>query len=517
MVSLKFRSTSGTGQFHRSSASVLRNLAAGLMAGIVLFAASTGVAKAQLTPHTVTYAPGKSISLSLPAGLTLDVAATGLKRVRFLTMSPDGRVFATGMFNLADNTNGSVYILEGWDAATQRFTRVTHYLDHLRNPNNLAFYAEPARDGKPGAMWLYVPQTDKLVRYRYNPGDEAPTSDPEVLTHWPDYGLSYKYGGWHLTRTVAVATLHGHPRVYVATGSSCNYCQEREVARAAILSMNPDGSDQRVVAQGMRNAVDLRFLPEVDGGALFATDMGDDHLGDQLPEDTFFELDSNQHPGPITAAEASPAPGNHAPNYGWPTCYFAQGKAVHDTTPLPVTATENDPKVTSAQSAAVKSARKAGGDSVYGKQQGVAAAGTNLAAGGGHEADADPNAALGTAPAPLSDCSHVPPPYTTFAAHSSPLGMAYFDAHSPILAGSFVVALHGASHPHIGTGYRLVRFTAQDRTPRPLMTGFLTGGIKTAKVNGRPCGLLVLGPDTFLLTDDYLGVIYIVHPEKNGR
>ncbi|SEG66624.1 Glucose/arabinose dehydrogenase, beta-propeller fold [Bryocella elongata] len=513
-----FPSTADTVLLRRSTASALRNAVVRRLAALVVTAvvvaapALSGarlVAQAPLIPHTITYAPGKSITLAMPRGLTVDVAATGLKRVRFLTMSPDNRVFATGMFNLADNTNGSVYILEGWDAATQRYTHVTHYLDHLRNPNNLAFYTEPASGGNPGAMWLYVPLTDKLVRYRYNPGDEAPSSEPEVLIRWPDYGLSYKYGGWHLTRTVAVANLHGHTRVYVATGSSCNYCQEREVARAAILSMNPDGSDQKVVAHGMRNAVDLRWVPEVDGGALFATNMGDDHLGDQLPEDTFFELDSNSHAGPIAAATA--------PNYGWPTCYFAHGKAVHDSTPLPTTSTENDPKVTSAQTPQVKAHRKANADSVYGYQQGVAAAGTNLAAGGGHADGVDPNAALGKPPAPLSDCSQVPAAYTTFAAHSSPLGMAYFDAKSPILGGtggSFVVAQHGASHPHIGTGYRLVRFTAQDRTPKPLITGFLGGGITSAKVDGRPCGLLILGPDTFLLTDDYLGLVYIVHPVK---
>lgn len=488
------------------------------LAGAVL----TSAARAQSVPtpqaaHSLTYAPGKKITLSLPRGLDISVVATGLKRVRFLATSPDGRVFATGMYNLADNNNGSVYILEGWDEATQRYTHVTHYLDHLRNPNNLAFYTEPAHNGRPATTWLYVPLTDKLVRYRYNAGDESPATAPEVLMRWPDYGLSYKYGGWHLTRTVAVATLHGKARVYVATGSSCNYCQEREVARAAVLSMNPDGSDPRVVAQGLRNAVDLRWLPEIDGGALFATNMGDDHLGDQLPEDTFFELDSNNHPGPIAAATAGPAPANRAPNYGWPTCYFAHGAAVHDATPLPTTSTEDDPKVTSAQTPEIKAQRKANADSVYGQQNGVAAAGTNLAAGGGHAAGVDPNAALGHAPAPLADCSHVPAAYTTFAAHSSPLGLAYFDQSSPILGGSFVVALHGASHPHIGTGYRIVRFTPADRKPRDLVTGFLTGATTNAKVQGRPCGILQLGPDKFLVTDDYLGNVYLIHPASSGR
>ena len=39
-----------------------------------------------------------------------------------------------------------------------------------------------------------------------------------------------------------------------------------------------------------------------------------------------------------------------------------------------------------------------------------------------------------------------------------------------------------------------------------LVTGFLTGG----KVNGRPCDIMKLGPDSFLFTDDNKGIVYLV-------
>ncbi len=466
----------------------------------------------KLQPRTIPYASGKSITLSLPADLDINIAASGLRRVRFMAQSPDGRIFATGMYNLADNTRGSVFILDGWDAKTHAFTKITHYLDHLRNPNNLAFWT----DAESHQSWLYLPLTDKLVRYKYNPGDLHPTSAPQTLIRFPDYGLNYKYGGWHLTRTVAVANLHGQTRVYVAAGSSCNYCQEREVLRAAVVSINPDGTDQRLVAQGLRNAVDLRFIPDLDGGALFATNMGDDHLGDKLPEDTFFELDSAMHPGPITNSPP--------PNYGWPTCYFANGKPAHDTTLLPEMPPPGDLSTESERppNAGVPShgvnttqpklsASNNSGDSVYGEQSsGIAAAGTNLAA---QNRGADPNANLGVPPKPLSKCSSVPPAYSTFAAHSSPLGMAYFGPDNPLLGSSFLVALHGAGHPRIGTGYRIVRFTPADRIPQRFITGFLTNVAGKPVVHGRPCGILRLGPDTFLLTDDFLGLVYYVHPK----
>ncbi len=440
--------------------------------------------------HTLSYAPGKAISLTLPAGLDIEVAASGLRRVRFFAQAPDDRIFATGMYNLADNTRGSVYILEGWSAQSHKFTRVTRYLDHLRNPNNLAFWTDP----QSRQTWLYLPLTDKLLRYRYSPGDEHPASAPEVLMRFPDYGLNYKYGGWHLTRTVALATLHGKTRVFLTAGSSCNYCQEREVLRAAMVSMNPDGSDQRLEAQGLRNAVDLQYVPDLDGGALFASNMGDDHLGDKLPEDTLFELKSNL--GPDSSG---------VQNFGWPTCYFANGKAVHDNTQLPAMPPPGDLSTESERPADA-------GESSYGAQPGMAKAGVNLPAGG-QSAAPDPNAALGKPPAPLSDCARVPAAYTTFAAHSSPLGLLYFSWENPQLHDSFLVALHGAGHPRIGSGYRVVRFTPQERKPRDFITGFLTSVNGKPVVHGRPCGLLRLAADTFLLTDDLLGLVYYVHPK----
>ena len=435
------------------------------------------------TPHTLNYAPGKSITLTLPDALDIHIAASGLQRIRFFAQSPDHRFFVTGMHDLSDNRLGSVLILEGWDPGANRFTRVTRYLDHLRNPNNIAFWTDPATR----QSWIYISLTDRLVRYKYNSGDSAPTSGPETLIHFPDYGLSYKYGGWHLTRTVAIAQVNGAPRVFVAAGSSCNYCQEREVLRAAIVSMDPDGRNPKIIAQGMRNAVDLHAVSDLNG-ALFATNMGDDHLGDQLPQDTFFQVD---------AAPSAPV------NYGWPACYFAGGKPIHDATPLPAV---NDPNVI----APIPSSPV--GDSVYGHQSGVAAAGTNLAGGGGRAFAADPNADLGQAPSALASCERVPAAYTTFPAHSSPLGFAYFGSANQFLRDTFLVALHGASHPRIGTGYRVVRFTTADRAPRDLITGFLTWSEGRPIVRGRPCGLLQIVPDSFLLSDDYLGLVYYIHP-----
>jgi glucose/arabinose dehydrogenase len=448
----------------------------------LLFAVAASHSPAQqLTPHPIRLADGRTLTLNLPASLAIDIATQGLRRVRFFALSPDRRVFVTDMYNRADNSLGKVYILDGWNERTHTFARTIPYLDHLRNPNNLAFYTDPATH----QSWLYLPLTDRILRYKYSPGDNAPTGPPEVLARYPDYGLNYKYGGWHLTRTVAFATLHGHTRLFVSVGSSCDACLEKEPVRASLQMMDPDGKHYGTVAKGLRNAVGVAFFPALDGGSLFATNMGDDHLGDAEPEDTFFELDSNEPLGALAQQvnfnfanwleqpveghpeikrggnEVTPIPAD----YGWPTCYFANGKPHADTL-------ISAPKPT---------------DHIF------------------------PPPPAGPPP-PQIDCTKIPAAYTTFAAHSSPLGLDYFDATNPILHDSFLVALHGAGHPKIGTGYRVVRFTAANRKPEDFITGFLVTEAGKPVIKGRPCGLLRTGPDSFLLTDDLDGVIYSIHP-----
>ena len=77
-----------------------RVLLRALLFALILFAHSP-ITPAQ-TPHTLTYAPGKQITLSLPDPFDINIAASGLKRVRFFAKAPDGRIFVT----IGDNGAG---------------------------------------------------------------------------------------------------------------------------------------------------------------------------------------------------------------------------------------------------------------------------------------------------------------------------------------------------------------------------------------------------------------------------
>ncbi len=252
----------------------------------------------KLIPADITLAKGLHFKLRIPDGYELKVAAEGMTRLRFLCPSPDGRMFATDMHDLTDNTQGRVYIFDQWDEGSARYATRHVYLSGLRNPNQVAFYLTPKDTS------LYVATTEKLLRYQFHRGDTVPSGPPAIIDTFPSYGLSYKYGGWHLTRSIA---FHNN-KLYVSIGSSCNACIETEEMRATIVEMDPDGSNRRIYASGLRNAVGIKW----SGDQLFATDMGSDQFGTEAPEDKLQRITDGGY-------------------YGWPYYYQCGDSVILDT------------------------------------------------------------------------------------------------------------------------------------------------------------------------------------------
>jgi len=234
---------------------------------------------------------GLRFNLKLPDGYKITVAAEGLKRPRFFTKSPDGRLFITDMWDRSDNKKGRVLILDGWNEKEKKFTNIQTYLDGLHNPNQIAFYSVGGR------QFLYVTETGKLSSYAFKFGDTVTSSTPKLIATFPDYGLSYKYGGWHLTRSLAFQ----NNKLYVSVGSSCNACIEKEEIRATVVEMNPNGSNQKIFASGLRNSVALKWI----ANELWVTSMGRDGIGPDKPEDLFHTVKQNEY-------------------YGWPFYYQAK-------------------------------------------------------------------------------------------------------------------------------------------------------------------------------------------------
>ncbi|HEY2865884.1 MAG TPA: hypothetical protein VGJ02_02215 [Pyrinomonadaceae bacterium] len=283
---------------------------------ILAFCSVQSFSQTRLIPQKVTLRSGKSFSLNVAEGFGITPAVEGLKRVRFFAKASDGRIFVTDMYNLTDNKRGVIYILDGWDDRSGRFSRVIPYLTGLHNPNSVQFYRDAS-----GQDWIYIAETEKLTRRKFTAGETRPTdTHPQTLATFPDYGLSYKYGGWHLTRTIAFGP---NGKMYVSVGSSCNSCVEKEAVRASVIEMNPDGSDQREIAKGLRNAVGLKWI----GDSLYATNQGSDHLGTEKPDETFYRLLSVANASPPATAGGTD---NSIADYGWPYCHSSNGKVFAD-------------------------------------------------------------------------------------------------------------------------------------------------------------------------------------------
>ncbi|RJQ28566.1 hypothetical protein C4571_03420 [Candidatus Parcubacteria bacterium] len=214
--------------------------------------------------------------LRVPAGFSIEIFAKDLPGVRVMEKDPFGNWW------VSQTSEGMISLLEVQDGKVVRHDPVFR---GLRKPHGLAFDPQ-------SPFMLYFAEEDKISRVpTYSEGP------PEKIADLPA-------GDGHFTRTIGFGP---DDRLYVSIGSSCNVCIELDNRRAKIFSMNRDGSDFKEFARGLRNAVFFDWS-YVDG-KMWATEMGRDLLGDDVPPDEINVIEEGK-------------------NYGWPTCY---GKNIHDT------------------------------------------------------------------------------------------------------------------------------------------------------------------------------------------
>lgn len=237
---------------------------------LALSVISLAWAGCRVNPPVKILAGGPKIEgISLPPGFSIHLYAGELKNARSLCLSPDGTLF------VSTRNDGRVYALRDEDGDYFAETRFT-LASGLNMPNGVAFL-----DGD-----LYVAEVDKIWRY---PDIESRLADPPRPVLVTDDLPDDTHHGWKYIN------FGPDGKLYVPVGAPCNIC-DPELPYAALLRMDPDGSNREVVAQGIRNTVGFDWDPA--DGKLWFTDNGRDWMGDDKPLCELNRVDSTgQHFG----------------------------------------------------------------------------------------------------------------------------------------------------------------------------------------------------------------------------
>lgn len=238
-------------------------------------------------------------------GLKVNAFASGLDHPRWLYRLPNGDVLVAETNSPPRHGSGiadwvMTYLMNKGGAGVPSANRITLLRD--ANGDGVAEVKQPFLTGlnSPYGMallgsYLYVANTDALVRYPFTLGQTRIDAKPETVIKYPG-------GGNHWARNIIVA--EDGKTLYLAVGSSTNIADnglDAEKFRANILQVYPDTKTFRIYAAGIRNANGMALEPKTK--ALWTVVNERDMLGSDTPPDY------------LSAVEAGD-------NFGWPWFYW---------------------------------------------------------------------------------------------------------------------------------------------------------------------------------------------------
>jgi glucose/arabinose dehydrogenase len=219
----------------------------------------------------------------VPNGFEVNLFASGLAGPRLIRVAPNGDVFA------AESNAGRIRVLRpNGNEAPQ----ASVFASGLNGPFGIAFYP-PGND----PQWIYVGNTDSVVRFPYRSGDLTAHGPAEVIV--PQLPV-----GGHRTRDVVFSP--DGKTMYVSVGSASNVGEQigklsatelqkwqadhplgaawgSETDRADVLAFDPQGQNRRIYATGIRNCVGMAVEP--NSGTVWCSTNERDGLGDNIPPD----------------------------------------------------------------------------------------------------------------------------------------------------------------------------------------------------------------------------------------
>jgi glucose/arabinose dehydrogenase len=373
----------------------------------------------------------------VPEGFTAELVTTDALKPRVIRVAPNGDLF------VADSMSNSVRVLRV-PAGSAKPQKDSTFAKGLSQPYGIAFYPLG-----PNPKWVYVANSNGVVRFPYKNGDLVASGKPQRIIE----GISWVH---HYGRDIAFSP--DGKRLYLGVGSGSNAAQDMfpephwtmhpepknvngieewaklkplgaawdtEELRANVLSFDPDGKNMKIVATGLRNCQAMTIQPAT--GQLWCAVNERDEIGDNTP----LEYATHVIEGAF---------------YGWPWYYIGGNQ---------------DPRHP------------------------------------GERPDLKGKVTI---------------PDVFMQGHSAPLQMTFYEGDNfpADYKGSAFVAMHGSWNREPRTGYKVVRLIF-DASGKPtgeyedFMTGFV---ISETQLWGRPVGVAVGKDGSLFVTEDGNGTIW---------
>ena len=252
-------------------------------------------------------APSAAAEPKVPDGFSIEKIASGLKGPRVIRVAPNGDIF------VAESRAGRILMLRlGNDGKAMK---PEAFAEGLHQPYGIAFY--PAG---PDPEWVYVANSDSIVRFAYKSGALKAQGKAQTLVS----GIPSVH---HWTRDIVFSA--DGKTLYLSVGSGSNVALDMapapneggleawkkdkplgaawdtEARRADVLAFDPDGKNERIIATGLRNCSGMSLQPAT--GGLWCVVNERDELGDDTP----FEYATQVKEGAF---------------YGWPWYYIGSNE-----------------------------------------------------------------------------------------------------------------------------------------------------------------------------------------------
>lgn len=219
----------------------------------------------------------------LPSGFSAELITSGIDNPRVVRVAPNGDLF------VADSEANQIRVYRlTKDSAKPAENGI--FAGGLNQPYGIAFY--PLGNDP---QWVYVANSDSIVRFAYRNGDLKASGDPQTI-------VDNIPANHHWTRDIAFSP--DGKTLYLSVGSGSNVAEDMgkrprggldawvkskplgaswgsEAGRAEVRAFDPDGKNGRVVATGLRNCSGMTVQPAT--GAPWCVVNERDALGDNVP------------------------------------------------------------------------------------------------------------------------------------------------------------------------------------------------------------------------------------------